>query len=66
MGNINTMIDIEHLKKTVGSRMNNHDKMWKEAFRQYNEANEKKLGMGCRPCFFKVLQFHIQKEKVTA
>lgn len=31
--------------------------IWKEAFKEYNEGNESKLGMGCAPCYMKVLNW---------
>lgn len=35
--------------------------MWKPLFQFYNDHHEKKLQMGCGPCYIKVLSF-IKKE----
>ncbi len=32
---------------------------WSKAFKLYNENNLLKVGMGCRPCYSKVLAYHI-------
>lgn len=40
-------------------------KEWRMAFNEYNEdsTNPYKLGMGCRPCYHKVLVYLINKSK---
>lgn len=56
------MIDVQYLKETAHrSIFNQRDPKWLEAFKEYNENNEHKLGLGCRGCYYKVLQFHEQK-----
>lgn len=56
------MIDIAYLKSTVNKRIfNKNDSKWVEAFKQYNETAQNKLGMGCSGCYYKVLQFHEEK-----
>lgn len=38
------------------------DPLWLQAFREYNEANpDNKLGLGCSPCYSKVLMWHKRK-----
>lgn len=62
------MIDLQHLKNTIQRAWGNRkDPIWIQAFKEYNddEANTQKLGMRCRPCYIKVIQFHIQKQKVA-
>lgn len=56
------MIDLEHLRKTVkGGIFNMNSQKWQEAFSEYNESEHHKLGMKCRGCYHKVLEFHEKK-----
>lgn len=58
------MIDVQYLKKTANrSIFNQSDPKWLEAFNDYNNNNEHKLGLKCRGCYYKVLQFHEEREK---
>jgi len=58
-------LDIEYLKATAAKgAANQKDSEWRKAFDFYNKANSQnevsrmtKLGMGCAPCYHKVLMF---------
>lgn len=52
--------DIKLLESTVNDGYRNaNDPLWVEAFDTYNKAhpNQRPLGMACRPCYMKVLNF---------
>jgi hypothetical protein len=55
---INVLNAYEKVKgvSVLQSRYSNNDD-WKVLFNYYNEYNDKHLGMGCFPCFTKVLLF---------
>lgn len=54
--------EVNFMKSTVMSVFRNRSNpTWIKAFEEYNLENYKKLGMGCAPCYGKVLRFHIFK-----
>ncbi len=53
------LLMIEHQGHPIGLPVNSV--VWREAFRVYNESNNKLLSMNCRPCYNKVLHFVINK-----
>lgn len=65
-----TQEKIDFLRKTVmkPAYNNKHNPIWKEAFDFYNENRGllPPLGMGCTPCYGKVLMFIIKNQKVEA
>jgi hypothetical protein len=35
--------------------------LWAKAFAEYTRDTGKKLGMSCQPCFYTVLNYHVDK-----
>jgi len=60
--------EIEVLKKTASRQNLSGDQfaIWIKAFKLYNHHHEKKFNMGCAPCYFKVLKWHIEQNKQVA
>ncbi len=56
MENNFTDIEIAQLKQTV-MKMPRGNPLWIKEFHYYNSNHDKKLGMGCMPCYAKVLRF---------
>ena len=54
-----TIPEIDFLENTVKRNVYSYRKnpTWIKAFELYNDNNERKLGMSCRPCYMKVLKF---------
>lgn len=56
--------DILHMKKTlIQGTKNRTDRVWIEAFREYNQQAEKKLRTTCPACYYSVLAYHRDKNK---
>lgn len=53
--------DISHMEKTTMSIASRINPIWQKAFKFYNDNNKSKLGMGCTPCYAKVLRFVKEK-----
>jgi len=52
-------VELHALEKTIEvSPIKLHtDPVWRKAFEIYNEQNDKKLSMSCRPCYMKVYKY---------
>lgn len=51
-----TLEEVYHL-----SNCSKLDIMWKKAFNEYNKENSIKLSMQCKPCYQKVMDWHLNK-----
>jgi hypothetical protein len=49
------MKNINHFSKT-------RSYVWVKAFDYYNKNNVRKLGMGCAPCYYKVLKYILDNQ----
>ncbi len=58
-----TLDEINHLKATISKGIfNKHDRIWLRAFTEYTYETGNKLGMGCNPCYKKVMEYHLNKK----
>lgn len=54
---VKNAIDLVNPARGIIESRFDRNKEWKTLFEFYNKHNEKKLGMGCQPCFAKVVQW---------
>ncbi|KKN74640.1 hypothetical protein LCGC14_0388420 [marine sediment metagenome] len=57
--------EVHHLEQTINKLMlNKLDPVWIRAFKIYNKHNPF-VGMNCPPCYYKVIEFHIKRNKMA-
>ncbi len=61
-----TTEEIQHMCQTGPGniKINSKDPIWIQAFDEYNKGTNSNYNLSCKPCYFTVFNWHLNKSKL--